>query len=489
MTRRRGSEPATAKTLRERVLEGGAYLVVRRALSMVLQLAGLTLVTRVVGPEAYGVFQASLGIAGYLGAISLGNIDAYLLREKRDAPRSLFDLAFWWMLIVSLATTSVACLLVIAGQGVWNQASQFTTVAILVCAAVPLSVTRFVPQVIIERELDYRRTAFIDLASQVMYYVVAIPLAQLGYGVWALVGAHWVSVLTAAGGFFWAARYYPRWYWNWAEWREMARFGAMLSIYNWIYELRNLAPSVILLPLAGERAVGYLALAQRFLTMLAFVPEAAGRIAVPAIARIQDDAERLKRVVRESARLQTLALGIVLAGFAALAPFVLPLLLGNRWEIPTLMLVFGLAATQLQIFVLFTIQGYAITVRKHLWVPLRAVIVQILIFFGLAFASAKYLPQEYKLIGYLIANIVAHLANHAIHHYYFQRLIGRVTLGIAPVWTVAMLCALFAPAFSEWLYLPAALLLLNPYSLREIRAIMALFRRGQRPSEHSTGSV
>ncbi|MCS7208468.1 MAG: oligosaccharide flippase family protein [Fimbriimonadales bacterium] len=465
------------RTLRERVLVGSAYLVVVRAVSMALQLLGVTLVTRAVGPGAYGVFHASLGIASYLSSISLMKIDIFLLRETRDAPRTLFDLAFFWLLGVSLAATLIASLLIVAGQGVWGEVEQFATVAVLVCATVPLSVVRFVPQTMLERELDYRRTAFIDLTSQLMYYAVAVPAAQLGYGVWAMVGGHWAGTLVAAGGFFWAARYRPRWYWNWAQWREMVRYGMTLSVYNWLYDLRNLAPSMILLPLAGERVVGYLAIAQRFLTMLSFVPDTANRLAVPAIARIQDDAERLRRVVKESALLQTLALGIFLVGFTALAPFVLPLLLGNRWHIPTLLLAFGLAAARLQISVLFGMQGYAITVRKHLWVPLRAVLAQIALFFSLAFASTMYLPADYKLVGYLLADIVAHLVNHAIHHHYFQRLIGRAGLGISPLWTAGMLCALFAPVLSGWLYLPAAALLLNPWSLREVRSVVEMFRR------------
>lgn len=472
-----------SRTLRERVLVGGAYLTGRRALSMLLQLLGVTLVTRAVGPDAYGVFHASLGVVSYLNTLSLMKVDVFLLRESRNAPRSLFDLAFWWLLTTSLAATLIGSLLMVIGRGVWGEVEGFAMIAVLVCATVPLTVIRFVPQAMLERELDYRRTAAIDILSQLLYYAVAIPLAQLGYGVWALVGGHWVGTLASTGGFFWITRYRPRWYWNAAQWREMVRYGLSLSVYNWIYDLRNLAPSMLLLPLAGERVVGYLAIAQRFLTMLSFVSDTANRLAIPAIARIQDDAEKLKRAVKEGALLQTLALGVFLAGFAGTAPWVLPLLLGNRWETPTLVLAFGLAATRLQIFVLFAMQGYAITVRKYLWVPLRAVVAQTLVFFALAAASAAYLPHEYKIVGYLLADIVAHLVNHAFHYYYFQRLIGRVNFGVAPMWTAAVICGLFAPVFSTWLYLPAVALLTNPWSLREIHTLLQTFRKTQVPRQ------
>ncbi len=472
-----------SRTLRERVLVGGAYLTGRRTISMFLQLLGVAFVTRAVGPDTYGVFHASLGIVNYLNTLSLMKTDVFLLRESRDAPRSLFDLAFWWLLTTSLAAALIGSLLIVMGRGIWAEAEKFAAVAVLMCVSVPFSVIRFVPQAMLERELDYRRTAAIDILSQLLYYAVAIPLAQLGYGVWALVGGHWAGVLVSTGGFFWAARYRPRWYWNIIQWREMVRYGLSLSAYGWIYDLRNLAPSILLLPLAGERVVGYLAIAQRFLGMLSIVSDTANRLAIPVVARIQDDLEKLNQVVKEGALLQTLALGVFLAGFAAAAPWVLPLLLGNRWEIPTLLLAFGLAAARLQIFVLFAMQGYTITVRKYLWVPLRAVVAHMLIFFALAATAAVYLPQDYKIVGYLLADIIAHLVNHAFHHYYFQRLIGRANFGIAPMWTVAFICALFAPVFSEWLYLSTVALVINPWSLREIRNLIQMFRKNKPQTE------
>jgi PST family polysaccharide transporter len=458
-------------SIRQRVLKGGVYLMTRRVVSLILGLAGLTLLTRVVGPGAQGLFAAANGLVGYLAALGLMGINVYLIRGKRDSPIELFHLAFWWLLFSGLG-------LMLAGGGVillaghyWVRTEGFIPVALTLCATLPFTLVSYVPLALLERELDYRVTTRVEVLSQLSYYVVGIPMAWLGYGVWSLVAGFVVSQLILPLGFFGATRYRPRWYWNRDALRDMLSYSFTQALGGWVYKITNLAPSMILLPLAGKEAVGYLSVANRFIQTISVAKGPAGRLSIPAFARVQDDLPRLTRAVNEAMQLQTLALGVPTAAFVIIAPIVLPMLLGARWDINILMMAFSITAARILLSALFAIQGSALYVKKQNWLMLKANIAYGVTFVVVAYPATAFLPQEYKLFGYLVADMIAHFPTYWYKHWGMRRYIGRPSYRITAIWTAATFCALFAPIIGEWLYLPAVVLMFNPLSLRELRAL------------------
>jgi Polysaccharide biosynthesis protein. len=92
-----------SKPLRARAVEGGIYLATRRVASMMLSLLGAILVTRIVGAGNYGLYNAAYGIFNFFLSVGLMGTNVYLIRSARDAPISLFHLAFWWLLGFGIA--------------------------------------------------------------------------------------------------------------------------------------------------------------------------------------------------------------------------------------------------------------------------------------------------------------------------------------------------------------------------------------------------
>jgi hypothetical protein len=57
----------------------------------------------------------------------------------------------------------------------------------------PFAFVSVVPQALLERDLNYRPLAIVQLGSQMALYLAAVPLAWWGFGAWALVGGFWLS--------------------------------------------------------------------------------------------------------------------------------------------------------------------------------------------------------------------------------------------------------------------------------------------------------
>lgn len=469
--------PSNESTLRHRILIGSTYLIARRAVAMIMQLVGVFLVTRLVGPDAYGLFHSTQGIYSFLHMILFMRMNVYLIREVQEASEDLMHLAFWWLLFISaVGTLSAVAVIALLGQ-FWIRSPDFVPVAVSVCLTLPVAILATIPQTILERELDYRRTTFVEVASLLSNFATAIPLAQLRYGVWALVAGFWVGQLVSLVGFWRVTHYRPRRYWNWGEWKDMLRYSIALSLSGWIASIRNLAPSLLILPYIGERAVGYLALTEKLVNTLSFAKETASRISIPAFARVQHDLKRLVQAMTEAIQLQTLALGVFFAAFSLIAPHALPTLLGKQWEIPLLMWVFCFSATRVQISALFALQGSVLAVKKYNWVSVKGNIAFAISFAVCSYAAVILLPSEYKLFGFVIADIFAHIVSFLYKNYYLRLYIGAPDYRVAILWMTAMVMAVFAPRISWLLYLPVALILLHPLSKRALQNLYRSFRK------------
>lgn len=465
--------------LRRRAVEGSVYLSVRRLVGMALSLAGMLLITRMVGPANYGLFSAVTGLYTYLSWLSQLGVRTYLVRSPQDAPMTLFHQAFWLLLFWSVALTAVALLGLAAAGIFWIRTEGFVPVAFTVCVGLPLAAAAVVPQAWLERGLNYKRIAALDVSAQLGSYVVGIPLAQLGYGVWALVAAFWASLLITFVGAFWLARYHPRWHWDPTERRTMLRFSLAQAAADWFYLTKNLAPAFILLPLGGKEAAGYFALANRLLEMLNFAQVSIRRVALPVFARVQSEPEKLLRALYLSSLGQILALGATCLGFVLLAWYLLPPLFGAQWDIPTAIVALAILASEQLLTAIFGTQAQALFAARQPQVVARAAAIFVPHFY-LATALAVWLaPPHTAAIAYALAYYWAHLPNNIFLHYGVKRFIGAPRYGVSILWAVAFGVALFAPV-AYYLPLLALGVFALPASRRAFHELLAELRTARK---------
>ena len=86
-------------SLREKVLRGGVYLAVRQGLGITINGVGIILLTRAIGPEAYGVYAAAFGIYTYLLIVCQLGTEVYLIRRKEEPQPQDYHQAFTLLLL------------------------------------------------------------------------------------------------------------------------------------------------------------------------------------------------------------------------------------------------------------------------------------------------------------------------------------------------------------------------------------------------------
>ncbi|MBX5445310.1 oligosaccharide flippase family protein [Sphaerobacter sp.] len=450
-------------SLREQVLKGGVYLALREGFGLIVSLGGVLLLTRLIGPAHYGLYTGSVAIVVFVGQIGRMGIDVCLIRSQESPDASTYHQAFTLLLLsgVGLALGGILLVPLLAG---WAINPHFVDPLRVLLGTLPLSQMIAPATARLERDLNYRAVAIMDLMGQIVYYLVALPLAVLGAGVWAAVAGYWCLQIIVCIYAYTVSRYRPRLVWSRSRAQALLGYGLGYSGSQWLWQLRSLVNPLIVGRFLGPAGVGYVSLAVRFAEVLSFFRNVSWRLSIAALAKVQTDHARLRAALEEAMALQVLAVGPLLGAFSLLAHPVIPLLFGARWS-PALR-VYPAVAVGALFGALFNIQSSTLYVLRRnaavAWFHVAHVVV-------LA-ASAWFFVPRFGLMGYGLAEIVA-VTTYALLHIQMSRVFRFSYAQVLP-WLAALippLGAVLVPlGWRPVLWVPLALVALLPRQRRQI---------------------
>jgi PST family polysaccharide transporter len=358
---------------------GGVYLGLRYGLGALISLGNMFVLTWWIGPHAYGVFVTAIGLSAFLASLARAGFDTYLVRRPEELDASHYHTASSLIAGFSLALTAAglaAAPLLIR----WYGNREFLLPYLALLSTIPLVGLAGPPTAKLERGLNFRAVAQIELGGQALALLVGLTLAWRGLGVWAPVMGHlaWQSFAMAAA--FGAARMVPRIRFDSAYAREMLSFGAGYTASQRVWQMRNLVNPVIVARLAGAEGAAFVALAIRVAEGLGFIRIAAGRLAVAALGRIQHDRAKFATTLEKALRLQVMLLGPLLCCFALVGPKLVTRLMGAKW-VPSLE-VYPLVAAAVLLNSLFNLQASALFVVGQQWAVLRSYAANVVLLAG-----------------------------------------------------------------------------------------------------------
>lgn len=161
---------------------GGAYLGLRYGLGIVVSFANMLVMTRWIGPHAYGVFVTALGLTTFLAALARGGLDTYLVRLETTPDKHLYDIAATLIVGISVAMAAIGAAAVPL-LARWYGSHEFVRVYLVSLIAIPLAGLAGAPIAKLERELNFGAVAAIELGGQSLALVVSVTLAWCGLGV------------------------------------------------------------------------------------------------------------------------------------------------------------------------------------------------------------------------------------------------------------------------------------------------------------------
>jgi O-antigen/teichoic acid export membrane protein len=451
-------------SLRKLILRGGGILYIRQVISIALNLLGILVIARVIGPEGYGAYAAASGIYLFVESLGEAGIEVYLIRQPGDVEAHEYHVASFMLLAVAIASV-IALELSLGMISSWVNVAGVGPLLGVLALGLPLQLVTRAAAARLERTIDYRRITSVAVVSQLANYVVAIPLALIGYGAWSLVFGSIIGLALYCVLVHVAARHVPRFAWDAETARRILRYAFGFSTAQWVWQLRTLANPLIIAPLLGGAAVGQVAMAVRIAEGLAFMRPIAWRLSVATLARIQDEPARLVKAVTEGTQLQTLLIAPLLLGFGWIAGWLLPHIFGSRWtpilEIYPFIAVATISNTQ------FSLHASVLYVKQRNSDVAIFNIVNVFIF---AAGLVIFIPLT-GLSGYGWAEMAA-LASYFLLHRFICRAIGHPSYKISGIWWAGTALGLFSSRLGFWTIVVPFLALMWPASLQRLRTIL-----------------
>jgi O-antigen/teichoic acid export membrane protein len=446
--------------LRARVMQGSLYLILREGLGMLISIGAVLLVTRTIGPAQYGIFTAAYSVCAFLQGIGHLGIGLYLVRQEGEQVEKDYHQAFTLMGLIGGAVVAIALLSLPAIQS-WVNIKGFAPIfeSIVLCSLI--TILSQAPLAKLERNLEFKRIAWVELLGQLLLFLVALPLATRGFGAWAPTIGWCAQQIQTFILLCCTARYRPSFHWDWARIKPMLSYGFGVSASGWVWYTKTLINPLVVGRLAGETVVGQIALAIRLLDVLSFVKSATYRISIAALAQMQNDASRLRNAISEGMELQILVLGPVLIVASWIAPLIFPPVFGQEW-LPALAIFpvmaipyLGSAAFNLHCSALYVLKrNVEVTVFHAVYVILFGILTLLLV-------------PRLGIFGYAWSEAIAVIA-YGITHFYISRFIGSPNYSLSILWWMAFALALFSYQLGWWVVAGLVFVFLLPDTRQRI---------------------
>jgi O-antigen/teichoic acid export membrane protein len=331
-SRREASGALALDETGRRAASGAALLVARGGVGLVLGLAANVGLARLLTPRDFGLVALGTVLVVFATFLSEGGLAAGLIRRAEAPTRAELEAVNALQLAATAAATAV-------GLAIGAAVGRDGLVVAVMLTGLPITMLKVPSVIVLERRLDYRPIATVDIVEAVAFYGWALGSVALGAGVWgfatavvarSLAGALTMLLLGPAG--------FVRPRWSWRALRPLLGFGAKFQAATVIALVRDQALNIGIASIAGVATLGVWNLAWRVLQIPFVIFGAFGRVGFPAMARVLGAGQDPRPVIeRGGAALSVLSgmMGIAVVGFAP----ALPVVLGPGWnDVPAVLL-------------------------------------------------------------------------------------------------------------------------------------------------------
>jgi O-antigen/teichoic acid export membrane protein len=390
------SRPAARQELGRTAARGAGVTLAGQALRILLQLSSVVVLARLLSPRDYGLMAVGLVVVGIGEVVRDLGLSTAAIRAPELTSRQR-DGLFW---VNSCAGVILAAAVVGAAEPIAAAFDQPQLVPITRMLALTFVLNGLAAQYRagLTRDLRFAALAGSDLLAQAVALLVAVAAAASGAGYWSLVAQQLSQGAVALVSAVALARWTPGRPRRGSGLRPLLRFGGHLTGTQVAYYLGNNLDNLALGLWAGPADLGiYNRGFQLLMSPLNQLRSPATVVAVPVLARMQDDLVRSGEYLRRS----QLALGFTLvAGMALGAGSAGPLvdfLLGERWHLvaPVLALLAVAGSAQTLAFVgswVYLSRGLSGALLRYtvLTLALKAVCIAVGSGFGVIGVAAGY---------------------------------------------------------------------------------------------------
>jgi lipopolysaccharide exporter len=284
-------------TLKAKVFRGGAWLGAGSVAEQATRFGRNMILTRLLAPQAFGEMAIVLSAVSVIHTIMDIGVREALIQNPRGSEDEYVGAA-WWMAFGRSASfwaiLTVIAPLIAKFYGNPELTALFRVSAVGVLFEGALSSRAYVAI----REMKFRKWAIINHGGAIVGVVVTLILSLLIKDVWALVLGYGAETVGRCVLSFVVCPYLPPLRWPMAAIRDLLHYSRKafgLSLLNLIFARADI---FVLAKMVSPTELGLYTMAIYLVqTPTSFIMNLLGQTLLPTFAQIQDDKERINRIL------------------------------------------------------------------------------------------------------------------------------------------------------------------------------------------------
>jgi O-antigen/teichoic acid export membrane protein len=317
--------------IRLKVLTALSWTATARFISQLFSWIITIVVIRLLSPSDYGLMAMAVFSLSFLYLLNTFGLDAVLV-QKRDLDAITRRQVFGILIFLNMFFFFLLFLAAVPIAKFFSEPRLVAMIRVLSFQFVIL-IFETLPRSQLEREIDFKKMSIVDLITMMLGSLITLILAFAGFGVWALVGGSLATVTTRTVGLNFIA---PCWCWPSFSLRGMRQsmsFGGFATVDRGLWFLFSETDKFIGGKLLGKDLLGFYAVASHLASLpITKVAGLINAVAFPAFAKVQDDLEKAGSYLLKAVRVMSIVVFPVFLGMSSVAPEMVELFLGDKWQ-------------------------------------------------------------------------------------------------------------------------------------------------------------
>lgn len=321
----------TEADLRSRAIRSLVWRLFEQGGSAIIQLVVQIVMARLLTPVEFGALAIMLVFVNVGNVVVQSGLNTAIVQAP-DVTDEDFDTVFW----MSLAISVVLYLAVFAAAPLigdfYGLPSLVTPLRVLVLVLV-VNAYNAIQEAIVARRLDFQKTFRSTVVAAVVSGALGVGCALMGGGLWALVvqqlSYQVAKCLVLAVQIPWK----PRRVFSYGRARMLFGFGWKLLVSGVLDQLSQSVSDLIIGRVFASGELGLVSQGKKYPQQLGMLLDSVIQpVMLSAVSRVQDDADRVRRLMRRALKTSTFIVVPSMCAFALVAPTLVPALLGPQWS-------------------------------------------------------------------------------------------------------------------------------------------------------------
>ncbi len=322
----------TVSNLGDKSVAGVGFMLRRQLAGKAIFIAGNIVLARLLSPRDFGAYALIAFTLQFFASFADVGLGAALIQKKEDATVEEVATIFWIQQVLVLIVILLIFILSPILPMIHMSLSQDNVWVVRTMAfAFVFTSLKTIPLIFMERSLEFRKIAAVELLEQTIFFSSAILFAWSGLQIWSFVYATILKEMTGCATVYVLSAWRPLLSFRFESVRALMRFGLPFQGNNLLNFIKEGVTPLLVGGISGATGVGYVTWARTFAFTPLFVSESFGRVAFPAFSLIRDNRALLTSSVERSIRMMTLVLFPVTFIMAVFAADITRIYFSEKW--------------------------------------------------------------------------------------------------------------------------------------------------------------